>query len=526
MHLPTSISKNCLKVYNFNPKLPKEWDKKGIKSFNIENWDFSIPKQLRELCVETLAKNWEDNPVLDEIIQLEDRYLLLDLLSENLPLEVTIPRINDEIYWKKCFLKRWPKKYPPLKTNVPLQQFIRNSLNEANEEFLKETLQKESSNQQSQVGSRRSSRTSCGTSSVKSEIVNDISWKRLYVETHVQEYLESLEPERYNPEKMKNLCDLCGDYLGVLRIDQMLCSLNSPSKIPLNAVVTGFRNLRELSLCFKQAYARNGFSWNILTTTYQDIALFAKGLQKIRLRIIRIRNSDIDCDKAIILLKALLKHDLEILDLSHCKIGNKGALGISKFTLENSVKEVILVNNRIGSKGIKALAYSLTQTSQNIQKLNLRLNQLSDEAANWFIASLTHPNCKLRWLSLAGSGLTKDCDISKAIQGNSTLYYLDISNNALNNELGQAILESTFINSTLLKLDVRMCKIKSPIEAQIQQEIDKNKRCMTKTRTCKTITIEWPEELILEIGSILSNETETQQIEDESNCEIETKQIA
>lgn len=52
------------------------------------------------------------------------------------------------------------------------------------------------------------------------------------------------------------------------------------------------------------------------------------------------------------ILKALLKHDIRILDFYHCKIANKGALAVSKFILEVPVKELILANNRIGNKNV------------------------------------------------------------------------------------------------------------------------------------------------------------------------------
>ncbi|ERL90899.1 hypothetical protein D910_08244, partial [Dendroctonus ponderosae] len=101
-----------------------------------------------------------------------------------------------------------------------------------------------------------------------------------------------------------------------------------------------------------QTYAKDEFSWNTVTTSYQDMSLLAKGLQNIRLQELRdyfdrLTDSDIDCDKAIIILKALCKHDLAVLDLSHCKIGDRGAVAIARFTTLCPVRELYLVNNRI-----------------------------------------------------------------------------------------------------------------------------------------------------------------------------------
>lgn len=63
-----------------------------------------------------------------------------------------------------------------------------------------------------------------------------------------------------------------------------------------------------------------------------------------------ITDSDINCEKLIIILKSLLDNPvLQVLNLSKCKIGDKGMVALCKFILENSLKEINLNNNRIGS---------------------------------------------------------------------------------------------------------------------------------------------------------------------------------
>lgn len=62
-----------------------------------------------------------------------------------------------------------------------------------------------------------------------------------------------------------------------------------------------------------------------------------------------ITDSDLNCEKLIIILKSLLDNPvLQVLELSKCKIGDKGMVALCKFILENSVKEINLNNNRIG----------------------------------------------------------------------------------------------------------------------------------------------------------------------------------
>lgn len=62
----------------------------------------------------------------------------------------------------------------------------------------------------------------------------------------------------------------------------------------------------------------------------------------------RITNSDINGEKAVAILKSLLKHDVRILEFSNCEIGNKGMIAVAKFILEVPLVEILLSNNQIG----------------------------------------------------------------------------------------------------------------------------------------------------------------------------------
>lgn len=64
----------------------------------------------------------------------------------------------------------------------------------------------------------------------------------------------------------------------------------------------------------------------------------------------RIRNSDINCAKVKMLLKALAKNDcLRELEFSHCKIADHGTMAIAKFAQEHvNLKYLMLINNFIG----------------------------------------------------------------------------------------------------------------------------------------------------------------------------------
>ncbi|XP_050306843.1 dynein regulatory complex subunit 5-like [Anthonomus grandis grandis] len=508
MRVPSTINKNCLKAYEpHKPYIEQLCNNRKVRSYNFENCDIKIPKTLAELCVECIARYWTERPLLDEIILLEDRFLLLDLLPESLPLELTIPRISDEVYWKKCYLIRWPKKVAKIKEDFGyLSHIVRNGVNVLNEDFISEQLG--SKNGKSSASGSKRSKPSRKYSDISTERPVGRTWKKIYCEMHVKDYLERLRPEDYNPEKIKELCDLFGPYVELLSIEEMISSETSANKMPLNAVTTGFPHLTELSLRFKQSYAKGDFSWSIITCSMHDVQLLAKGLERIRLKVLRITNSDIECEKTRIILKSLLKHDLQILDFSHCKIGNRGATTLAKFFLENTLMEAYLANNRIGSKGILCLAYALAQKPCNIKILDVHLNQFSNELGNVLINSLAH-NSVAKSLSMSGCGLSGGFQIAEALKRIDVLETLDLSNNRLGEDIGRKILEALKVNSSLKKLDIRMCKISSGLEADIQQEIYRNVKGVLRSEPVEQdpdVHFDWDEALVAEIEEVFVEE--------------------
>lgn len=126
--------------------------------------------------------------------------------------------------------------------------------------------------------SRKNSRENENFSAASTE-----NWKQSFLEVYLRDYLEKIKPEEYSAEKIKELADLCGDYVRKLEIREMQCSENSSNRIPLNAIVTGLKYLTELSLCFKQTYVGEDFRWNILKVSLEDVKLLAKGLKKCKL---------------------------------------------------------------------------------------------------------------------------------------------------------------------------------------------------------------------------------------------------
>nr|XP_015836066.1 PREDICTED: T-complex-associated testis-expressed protein 1 isoform X2 [Tribolium castaneum] len=449
MRIPVTVNPNTLKTYNcYNER---RIEKNTLRSDNLSSWDQAIPKTLQELCLESIAKNWQEKPILDEIIVTIDRCFLLNILPTDLPLALTVPKIHDDIYWKRCYLQRWPKVIPE---NVSLDVQINEIVKVSN--------------------SRKSSEESERSRKSSAEAGFKRTWKECFLEIHICEYLEKLKPEKYDAEKIKELADLCTDYVKILDIRELQCSENSPNRIPLNAITSGLGNLTELSICFKQTYVGEKFTWDTVRTSLQDIKLLAKGLEKCKLTVFRLRNSDIDDEKAVVILKSLLKHELETLDFSHCRIRDYGAVAISKFCLENSVTNLILTNNRIGAKGIEAISYAICSPTCNLKSLDLKLNPISQRGVEILMKPLTLSARKLKILHLNACGVGPISALGEMIEHNSHLEHLDLSNNPFGEEM-----------------DVRMCKLNSADEFEILQRINKNRIAMKRPRTArKPIIIE------------------------------------
>ncbi|KAJ8981721.1 hypothetical protein NQ317_003786 [Molorchus minor] len=142
---------------------------------------------------------------------------------------------------------------------------------------------------------------------------------------------------------------------------------------------------------------------------------------------------DINCEKLITILKSLLKHEIRVLDFSHCKIGDRGATAIAKFSLEVPVEKVNLSNNKIGPKVAKSLSYALCQENCQITELDLHLNNIGNAGGNYLLEALGLDAKKS--LNLSGCRFSENITIGRMFEFNSSLEILDISCNNISEVL-------------------------------------------------------------------------------------------
>lgn len=144
---------------------------------------------------------------------------------------------------------------------------------------------------------------------------------------------------------------------------------------------------------------------------------------------------------------------MQVLDFSHCKIRDEGALALVELLKENAnIKHLILVNNKVGTLytiyvrrlyvfriwndagpvGAEGLGCYLRQEESTLVELNLKLNPIKSEGGNAIVTALGEGAKSLRILSLSACGLTSEnIHIANALALNTTLQKLDISNNHL-----------------------------------------------------------------------------------------------
>lgn len=277
------------------------------------------------------------------------------------------------------------------------------------------------------------------------------------------------------------MSDLCENYVRRLILQELKAPIASdiPSDyIPLHPILSGLPKLKELSVCYKQTYVGEHFSWHALKTTMNDIKSLSAHLENTNLTILRVINSDVDCKKVTVWVKALLKNEtLKVLDFSHCKIADEGVLAIGKLILIHpTLSKIILKNNNIGPKGAEVLAYVLKESSCKLVSLDLRLNEIGAFGGRHISSVLLKSPEFLEELCLAGCGLNrKNYEFGRVLAFNKILKVLDLSNNRLGEDVGKEFLKGIKYNGSLLKFDVRMCNIEPETEFAIREKIYTNR---------------------------------------------------
>ncbi|KAM8938501.1 dynein regulatory complex subunit 5 isoform 4-T7 [Lycaon pictus] len=288
-------------------------------------WSLAIVPLLTELCIQHIVENFQNNPILKQLLP-EHQQKVLNHLSPDLPLTVTANLIDDENYWRRCCMQRWP---------------------------------------------------------VCHVARHGGSWKRLFFERHLENLIKHFIPSTTDPAVILDLLPFCRNYVRRLCVDQFLPPVQLPLQpwngelsdsgseaemeqptgdhYQLRDLVAGLSHLEELDLVYGVKDCGMNFEWNLFLFTYQDCHSLAATIKACHtLKTFRLTRSKVDDDKARILIRSLLDHPaLEELDLSHNLIGDRGARAAAKLLSHSHLRVLTLANNQV-------LTVNTTLTSINL----------------------------------------------------------------------------------------------------------------------------------------------------------------
>ncbi|XP_036105246.1 dynein regulatory complex subunit 5 [Molossus molossus] len=404
-------------------------------------WSLAIVPLLTELCIRHIVKNFQNNPILKQL-PARHQQKVLNNLSPDLPLAVTANLIDDENYWHRCCVQRWPVCH-----------------------------------------------LDC----------HGGSWKCTFFEKHLENLIKHFIPGTTDPAVILDLLPLCRNYVHRIRVDQFLPPVQLPppphsgdqsdsgsegemeeptmDHYQLGDLVAGLSQLVELDLVYGVKDCGMNFEWNLFLFTYRDCHSLAATIKACHtLKIFRLTQSKVDDDKARILIRSLLDHPaLEELDLSHNCIGDRGARAAAKLLSHSHLRVLNLANNQVCAPGAQSLAYALAHNT-NLLSLNLRLNRIEDEGGQALAHALQTNKC-LTTLHLGGNELSEPTAtlLSQVLSVNTTLTSINLSCNHIGLDGGKQLLEGMSDNRTLLDFDLRLSDVAQESEYLIGQALCANR---------------------------------------------------
>ncbi|KAG2379223.1 hypothetical protein C9374_007362 [Naegleria lovaniensis] len=156
---------------------------------------------LVELCASAIANNFEQRPTFEKIPS-ELQQLISKKLPVDLPLQLSVPLISDDDYWKKCCMMRW--------TLGQLGTYCRKNGNdlfiEEHPGHVDDVMIKGSF--KSRVNARKKiskASRSITPSSMDRKPEKSKTWKQLYLEINLDEFFETLQPQKTVLQELKTI---------------------------------------------------------------------------------------------------------------------------------------------------------------------------------------------------------------------------------------------------------------------------------------------------------------------------------
>jgi len=330
------------------------------------------PPSLVQICLKKVAQNFltYDNLHLKLRKQMEDVYAMLDL---NMPLAEAAVRISDENYWKR--------------------------------------------------------RTQCKHRNAQVE-KHGMSWKQTFLELELQDALERL-PIDHQPAELKQLRDQV--YASKLHIFQLTIG-QFPSHTELNFLFDALPALCTFSVTYGNRRLGMDYERAMFGMKISDAQYLARNVRVTQTLVsLALPCNMIDDELVKVLMGGFAyAHMLTHLDLSHNKIGDRGARRLaSLLDTDYCIQHMDLSDNQIHANGCMHLGAHLAE-NMTCQTFNLRLNRCEDNGVSHLFQDLC-VNKYLKSLNVSCNDLTTRClpYLSSMISENVVLTEMDLSANPL-----------------------------------------------------------------------------------------------
>ena len=344
---------------------------------------------------------------------------LAELIQTDLPLNVSAPLIDSEVYWKRCAADLF-------QTCVPSD--------------------------------------------------HGHSWKQLFFEKTVEEALENFDGSEQAHTALNRLLSTSSELVFKLKIRQFA------SHADLAFLFDALPNLYSLSITFGSRNVGMKYERSIFGMKLADAECLSQQLPRTETLTQLILNENVLDDEKVRRLVVGLRDNLTItdLDLSHNKISDRGTRALCKCLGKDSViAHLSLCDNHMHSEGGKFLGRAV-QTNTSLLKLNLRLNRLGEKGGCYMFEGLKS-NGSLKQLNISGNGLADDSGQGEAVRVlaamlrvNSTINKMDVSSNSLGTEAGVVMRDALEENKSLTSLDLRVNRVAPDVASAIRELLRRN----------------------------------------------------
>lgn len=195
----------------------------------------------------------------------------------------------------------------------------------------------------------------------------------------MQDLIEQAQPQYADEETMEEITTLLAPYIHTLEITQLQAwkppltwsKEDIPEVYPIDhinfePILKRLENIKELDIIYGMNDVGDNFEFRLFKISRDDCRNLGRGVLLLKhIKVLRLHRSYLQDEQVQALMQGLIKNKtIEELDLSHCVIGDHGALCIAKvLSVHPNIEKLILCDNQIRSQGAEGKISNVTITS-------------------------------------------------------------------------------------------------------------------------------------------------------------------